>query len=205
MLHTPQGVNVRDQFSTLDIVKALDIPRERLREWLVRGYVRPSVSAEGQGTRAIFTRTDVYTVALFRRLLEIGFRREEAGKFVRKFQEREKDAPEQQRTVYLIFRVGGKGGPRSLSLARGGWKIALETGAVEWGNIPTSDPQAMKAMNWGLNQMLGRAPIKAPGDIEAFMAAVSKSAGWADRNWEMLQIVNLSGLYERIDAALNDL
>ena len=56
---------MRDKFSTLDIVKALSIPRERLRDWMNNGFVVPTTRSEGQGTKAIFTRDDIYLVALF--------------------------------------------------------------------------------------------------------------------------------------------
>ena len=73
---------LRDEFTTFDIIKALGIPRERLQDWINRGFVKPSVPAEGKGTKAIFTRGDVYAVALFKSLLKIGFKRDEASKFI---------------------------------------------------------------------------------------------------------------------------
>ena len=72
-------------YSTLDIVKALEIPRERLRDWMNRGFVRPSKPAEGQGSRAVFTKIDVYGIALFQHLLSMGFNREPASEYVHKF------------------------------------------------------------------------------------------------------------------------
>jgi hypothetical protein len=74
---------MRQEFSTLDIVKALDIPRERLREWMNRGFIEPSQPAEGQGTKAVFSRDAVYRVALFRELLNKGFTRKKAAAFLR--------------------------------------------------------------------------------------------------------------------------
>jgi len=70
---------MRDEFSTLDIVKTLGIPRERLRDWINKGFVRPTVPAEGQGTKAMFTRGDVYGVKLFHILIQSGLRRENAA------------------------------------------------------------------------------------------------------------------------------
>ena len=75
---------MKREFSTLDVVKALDIPRERLREWMNKGYIEPSIQqAKGQGTKALFSRRDVYGIALFRRLLESGFTRDKAAAFIR--------------------------------------------------------------------------------------------------------------------------
>ncbi|MBC8466720.1 MAG: MerR family transcriptional regulator [Deltaproteobacteria bacterium] len=70
---------MRTDFSTLDIVKALGIPRERLREWMNRGFVKPTIDAKGQGTKATFTVEDIYLVALFRHLVDKGIKRFNAG------------------------------------------------------------------------------------------------------------------------------
>jgi hypothetical protein len=70
---------MKNEFTTFDIMKALEIPRERLREWINRGFVKPHQSADGQGTKAIFTRSDVYAVALFKRFIEHGITRKAAA------------------------------------------------------------------------------------------------------------------------------
>lgn len=71
-----------DQFSTLDIVKALKIPRERLRDWMSRDFIIPTEKAQGQGTKALFSREDVYAVALFQNLINKGFKRKDASHLV---------------------------------------------------------------------------------------------------------------------------
>jgi len=75
---------MREEFSTLDIVKALSIPRERLRDWMNNGFVIPTISSQGQGTKAVFTRNDVYLAALFVDLLKKGFKRYNASDLIRK-------------------------------------------------------------------------------------------------------------------------
>jgi hypothetical protein len=78
-LHQTDSINL-EAYSTLDIVKNLDISRERLRDWQNREFIDSSVKASGQGTRALFSRLDVYTIALFRYMVEIcKFSREEAA------------------------------------------------------------------------------------------------------------------------------
>ena len=74
--------SLTEEFSTFDIVKALEIPRERLRDWMNRGFVIPTQKAQGQGTKAIFSREDVYAVALFQNLIQRGFKRKEASNIV---------------------------------------------------------------------------------------------------------------------------
>lgn len=73
---------IEDLYSTLDIVKALDIPRERLRDWMIRGFIKPSLPSTGKGTIAVFTKADVFGVALFGKLLEKGFKREMAAEYI---------------------------------------------------------------------------------------------------------------------------
>ncbi len=72
-------------YSTIDIVKALNIPRERLKDWMTQGFIRPSLPATGIGTIAIFTRIDVYAVALFKKLLGRGFKRKVAAQYISLF------------------------------------------------------------------------------------------------------------------------
>jgi len=73
---------IEDLYSTIDISKALNIPRERLRDWMVRGFIKPSLPSTSKGTIAIFIRTDVVCVALFMKLITKGFKREVAAEYV---------------------------------------------------------------------------------------------------------------------------
>ncbi len=98
---------MKEEYSTLDIVKALKIPRGRLREWVDQKFIIPSVSADGQGTRAVFTRVDVYGVALFRQLLKLGFSRTMASHITWDFVSREK-AQTRGKARYLVFKIGEK-------------------------------------------------------------------------------------------------
>ncbi|MGD8228347.1 MAG: MerR family transcriptional regulator [Desulfobacteraceae bacterium] len=71
---------MRDGYSTLYIGRAFGIPRERLREWLNRGFIKPSIQkASGPGTKALFAREDLYRMMLFKQILESGFTREIAS------------------------------------------------------------------------------------------------------------------------------
>jgi len=65
----------RDAFSSSDVAKALNIEPERLRQWIRLGFVTPSTPAQGQGSRGIFTRGDVYSAELFRHMLDLGIAR----------------------------------------------------------------------------------------------------------------------------------
>jgi len=73
---------IEELYSTIDISKALKIPRERLRDWMVRDFIKPSLPSTSKGTIAIFIRTDVVCVALFMKLIAKGFKREAAAEYV---------------------------------------------------------------------------------------------------------------------------
>lgn len=92
---------LKQEFSTFDIVKKLNIPRERLREWMKRGFIKPTVKASGVGTKAIFTLQDVYKILLFKHLIEIGFIREIAANFIKDL-----DILELLSGDYIGFRIG---------------------------------------------------------------------------------------------------
>ena len=73
------------RFRTLGICKALGIERERFRDWTKTGQIRPTLPAFGQGTKAGFTLGDVYTIALFKRMIDTGYKRELSAKLISQF------------------------------------------------------------------------------------------------------------------------
>jgi hypothetical protein len=67
-------------FTTTDIAR-LGIKRERLKEWITRGYIGPSIeSATGAGTKNLFSLWDLYMIQLFQYLVERGFSREDSAR-----------------------------------------------------------------------------------------------------------------------------
>ncbi len=92
---------MQNDFSTIDIQRALKIPRERFRQWIDMGFVKPSVPAAGAGTRASFKRTDVYCIAVFEYLIMRGFKRGIAARFVETLSRSVADISE---CNYLILR-----------------------------------------------------------------------------------------------------
>jgi len=67
-------------YSTIDLSKAFDIPRERLRDWMVKDFIKPSLPSTSKGTIAIFTKNDACRVYLFDVLVDAGLTRKAAGK-----------------------------------------------------------------------------------------------------------------------------
>lgn len=126
-----------DEFSTLDIVKALGIPRERLRDWMTKEFIKPSIAADGQGTWAIFTLQDVYAVALFQSLIRYGLNRKAAGKFVGEFMK----VPDHKDASYIILResIVGKGPARRSIAAVSSEECRINLGM---GTMADSQPSA---------------------------------------------------------------
>lgn len=79
----PNEINSIAPYSTLDIVRALNIPRERFRDWLDRGFIKPTIPSAGRGKSARFTRHDIYKIAFFRKIVDAGISRELASKMVK--------------------------------------------------------------------------------------------------------------------------
>lgn len=123
-----------NEFSTLDIVKALKISRERLRSWMDANFIKPTRPASGQGSRAIFTLADVYGIALFKDLIDRGFNRKVAsgllhGVFV--------DNSIVDNISYILFRSKSRPDPGEKELImvfpKGSWIIDIASGVVTEG------------------------------------------------------------------------
>ena len=70
--------NIETTYTTSDIAR-LNIKRERLKVWMEKGWIKPSVQvAKGAGTKNLFNRLDLYIILLFKQLVEHGFTGEEA-------------------------------------------------------------------------------------------------------------------------------
>jgi MerR HTH family regulatory protein len=95
-------------YSTIEIQKALNIPRERFRSWDKEGYVRPTIAAQGQGTKAVYTLDRVYCVALFLSLLNRGFSRKVSSDLVEgfwllSFDTRRNPVPPETDVHFIVF------------------------------------------------------------------------------------------------------
>jgi hypothetical protein len=83
IMTTTKSVVKNDKFSnafTTSNITNIGIKRERLKDWMERGFVEPSIQkAEGQGTKNLFSIFDLYTIMLFKTLIKYGFSRQDAG------------------------------------------------------------------------------------------------------------------------------
>lgn len=75
----------KKEFTSTEISKALGIEWGRLREWIVKGFIVPSVKGqEGPGRAILFSLDDVYGIYLFRQMVEYGWNRGFASVHVKK-------------------------------------------------------------------------------------------------------------------------
>lgn len=77
-------------YTTFAVAKVINIKYGRLREWLDRGYIEPFQKADGQGSKALFSRWDLYILQLFIHVQGLGFSRDEAALRVKSIQNSKK-------------------------------------------------------------------------------------------------------------------
>jgi hypothetical protein len=76
----------KEVFTTFDIRENLGIKIDRLKDWMNRGFISPSIQkATGQGTKNLFSRWDLYSIKLFQYLIDRGFSRKDAAESIKDF------------------------------------------------------------------------------------------------------------------------
>jgi len=67
-------MKVMEKFYTSDVIIYTGVTKPSLEHWIARGWVRPSIQASsGIETENIFSRTDLYHIALIKKVHESGF------------------------------------------------------------------------------------------------------------------------------------
>ena len=62
------------EFQSRDVERITGVKNKRLWAWIDRGFIVPSIQqAEGPGTRNIWSRNDLYSIAIFKKLSESGW------------------------------------------------------------------------------------------------------------------------------------
>lgn len=80
--NVPHSITMKDEFTTFDIEKILEIKRNCIQPWLDGGFVNPSIQrATRRGTKNLFSRDDLYKIRLFQLLLDSGISRKESGMY----------------------------------------------------------------------------------------------------------------------------
>jgi DNA-binding transcriptional MerR regulator len=179
---------MRDKFSTLDIVKALSVHRERLRDWMNNGFVVPTIRSEGQGTKAVFTREDIYLVALFVDFLKKGFKRDRASDLIRKASEILKKNGSKNLAYIIIYFLNNQ---NNAILAEPIYDPVTRWDKIDlrWaGRIPSEVIEESKENAQGLKNLLTEEAIqKLPSTQE----------------WENIHLVNFKNLKKKVDLYLS--
>lgn len=134
-----------DRYTIKDVVKVLDIPRERVREWLKRGFVSATFPSPGERIPAEFSLDDLYRIKAFEQMLYGGLARETAAGYIQALSDTQgwlgKMRPPDD--VIVFRRYGrlesGSGRLESAGLSvsgQKGWFVDLETGGVSTRSLP---------------------------------------------------------------------
>ena len=97
------------EFLASDVEKITGVKRTRLQAWMEKGYIRPEIqTADGHGTRNIWSLSDIYSIAIFKKITESGVSRDLAGKYIKKgyIQSTYKVAEIRKTLFILYFREG---------------------------------------------------------------------------------------------------
>ena len=69
-------------FLSGDVQKIIGIKKDRLQQWLKARFVVPSINeADGPGDRNLWSKEDLYSIAIFKQITEAGWSRKVAAKF----------------------------------------------------------------------------------------------------------------------------
>jgi DNA-binding transcriptional MerR regulator len=76
-------INLDSQFQAMDVTRICGVKRNRLQAWMEQGWITPSIQkATGHGTRNIFSIEDLYSISLFKQMVESGISRAAVAEFI---------------------------------------------------------------------------------------------------------------------------
>jgi hypothetical protein len=152
------------------------------------GFIVPATKSKGQGTKAIFTRNDVYMVALFVDLLNKGFKRYKASDLIRKTSEVLKKNGSKNLAYIIIYFLNDHNNKIFAEAIYGPvtrWdKIDLRWG----GRIPSKLNNRSSKSDTGLNDL-------AEDDARSTLSATQR--------WENIYLINFSDLKKKADLDLS--
>ncbi len=179
---------MKESFSTLDITRLLKIPRERLRGWMKEDYIKPSVQANGRGSRAGFTKRDVFAVAIFESLLNRGLKRVVASMLINRLLREDKQLAQN----FFVIRYDEKGNIQINTFSSKALGVDLLTGAF-YRPVHQHD-------NYIQQDKTGRDIAFMPFSQRAQTAVIGSSS-----NWESATIINTGIIKDRVEAAIKRL
>lgn len=176
---------MREQYSTLDICKAINITRERIRDWMNKGFIKPSIQeAKGQGTKALFSRNDIYLIILFFTLIRNGINRKKSSDIIQELGEdrKSKNFETLMKSDFLLFRSSYSKEKRARSM------IAIDMYRGNLLDVETAMPHAFYKHK-----------------VVKEMEKAFDQIGETESGWIVSFIINFRGLKKNTDAALSAL
>lgn len=188
MILPPKRKRPRDMiegrtYSSFDIMKALQIPKEKLRDWIDRGFVPTTKPSPGRGLPAVYSRTDIYGLALFMELISHGFPREKASEMVNEYRD----------SFDMYYPGDGESGPDIWTIDKFADYIIFRRETDEAGN---TNIKVMGAPNdtWHITLWSGQL---VPEDSE------DEFPGHPDlKPWNSLLVINYKKIRDAVDEAL---
>lgn len=177
---------MKNEFSTLDIVKALGVTRERLRDWINQSFINPHKAATGHGSKAIFTINEVYGIALFRFLVESGFNRSLAAQWTSEFT-KELNKSIQFREISIAKFIKTKDNP----------------GACIW--LTGNDLNVVKNVKHTEVGMFNKEEDKLNIHDWFYFNPAMPNPKDVMQTWQMIFFINLRHLFNEVDEALSKL
>jgi hypothetical protein len=62
-------------YSTREVLAILNLGAERFRKWIIDGNIKPNIHAKGTGRTHFFSRENIYAIAVFTKLVDMGLNR----------------------------------------------------------------------------------------------------------------------------------
>lgn len=62
-------------FSTREVLACLNLEGERFRKWIIDSNITPDIRASGTGRTHFFSRENIYAIAVFTKLVDMGLNR----------------------------------------------------------------------------------------------------------------------------------
>lgn len=179
-------------YTTFKISRALTIPRERLKDWMEKGFIRPSLQqARGKGTKALFSLLDVYALALFKHLIEeCCLSRDAASQFSSIWLEYIYNFP---------YQIGEKISDRALSELLSNELIFItsrEPDLISLSDLQNRETKKVRNVRYS--------PFSFHGISDTFLNSLTNHLKpLVEQNtWEDIHLINFKRIREKVDAAL---
>ena len=165
-----------------EVLKALDIPRDRFNDWLSRGYIEATIQ-EKRGKRVIksYNTIDVYSIAFFKHLVEILSVQRDYAKVLTAYCKKELRLQALNQSVphidhmLLVFGFSGEKPERNIM------------------TLSSHEPGYVLEIN---NAKIGYF------DVDGKYTRLKREGKWIGENWRYIHLINLKQLRMEIDQAL---